>query len=81
MLLFHAKTIMRESCNFELACLKKKKERKTFLVVWQLSGLERLHRRFTSLRVFLVMKTHMLYLRYDFQYEFVMMRKSALCTL
>jgi len=41
MLPFCAKTIMKESCNFELARLKKKKkkERKTFLAVWQLFGL------------------------------------------
>ena len=30
LLLFYAKTTMKESWNFELACLKKKKERKHF---------------------------------------------------
>jgi len=30
MLVFCAKTIVKESCTFELACLKKKKEEKHF---------------------------------------------------
>jgi len=37
MLLFCAKTIVKESRKFELACLKKKK--KNILAVWQLSCL------------------------------------------
>ena len=47
MLLFCAKTIVKESHNFELACLKKKKKRKKkkerkkniLDVVWRLSDL------------------------------------------
>jgi len=37
MLLFCAKTIVKESSKFELACLKKKKK-KNILAVWQPSG-------------------------------------------
>ena len=40
MLQFYMKTIVKGSCNSELACLKMKKERKeNILAVWRLSGL------------------------------------------
>jgi len=35
MLLFYAKTIMIESCKFELACLKKKKKKERKKIIWQ----------------------------------------------
>ena len=38
MLLFCAKTIVKESSKFELARLKKKKKKKNILAVWWLSG-------------------------------------------
>jgi len=40
MLLFCAKTIVKESCKFELARLKKqkKKKKKNILAIWRLSG-------------------------------------------
>jgi len=34
MLLFCVKTIMKESCNFELACLKKKKRERSLVTFW-----------------------------------------------
>ena len=56
MMLFCAKTIVKESHNFELAHLKKKKE--NILAVWRLSGLVLSQFFFAILGVLFVMKTH-----------------------
>jgi len=58
MLLFCAKTILKESHKFELARLKeKKKKEKHFLAVWQLSILVHLRCFLAPLDVLLLMKT------------------------
>jgi len=58
MLPFCTKTIMKESHNFELACLKeKKKERKIFLAIWQLPGSVLSQCFFAPLGMLFIMKT------------------------
>jgi len=54
MLLFCEKT---ESCKFELACVKKKKEKHFKLAVWRLSGSLLLQCILAPLGVLFVMKT------------------------
>jgi len=55
MLQFCAKTIVKESRKFELACLKKKK--KNILAVWRLSGSVLLQCLLAPLGVLFVTKT------------------------
>ena len=57
MLRFCVKTIMKASCNFELAHLKKKKRKKTILAIWRLSGLVLLQCFFAPMGVLFVIKT------------------------
>ena len=57
LLLFHAKTIMKESCKFELAHLNKRKRRRNILAVGQLSGSVFLQCLLAPLGVLFVMKT------------------------
>ena len=39
MLLFCAKTTVKESCSFELAHLEEEEEEENILAIWRLSGL------------------------------------------
>ena len=57
MLLFCAKTIVKESRKFELARLKKKKKKENILAVWRLSGSVLSRGFLAPLGVFFVMKT------------------------
>ena len=61
MLLFCVKTIVKESCKFELAHLKKKKKKeerkKNILVIWRLSGSVLLRCFLAPLGMLFVMKT------------------------
>ena len=57
MLLFYVKTIVKESCKFELAHLKKKKKKKKKKIIWRLSGLVLLRCFLAPLGVSFVMKT------------------------
>jgi len=58
MMLFCAKTIVKESHNFELARLKKKKKKENILAAWRLSGLVLSQFFFSILGVLFIMKTH-----------------------
>jgi len=58
MMLFCAKTIVKESHNFELACLKKKKKKENILAAWRLSGLVLSQFFFSILGVLFIIKTH-----------------------
>ena len=61
MLLFCVKTIVKESCKFELAHLKKKKKKeerkKNILVIWRLSGSVLLRCFLAPLGMLFIMKT------------------------
>ena len=60
MLLFCAKTIMKESCSFELSNLKKKKKKKKMmmiLAIWRLSGLVLSRCFFMPVGMLFIMKT------------------------
>jgi len=57
MLLFCAKTIVKESRKFELARLKKNKKKENILAVWRLSGLVLSRCFLVPLGVLFVMKT------------------------